>query len=746
PPPAPPSLNDALPSEILVQIFSHLDNLSLDTLNLVCKYWNALANNNNAWREAFMARHGHIPEFQPLSRSRLWKRELTMRENMARKWLRGTGKNHSFPVPRGSALMVVPEFAADRLLVYQHSVGQIVVTNLRNGKHTDLIWLDNLNNGNVTAYDMCEMAIVCGTWKGEVFLKLLSNKTYMSPTIRLDGDTELSGEAVAISVVSLKKDGMNKTGAFGCVCGDAGGTVTCWDLKTPALIKRQRVSTLGIVKIASDFHTAIVCLDTLLNVHFVDTVTWAVSTVAYPKPLQTEALDLEDIHLHVDFAGGVAMVGFQGDITLFSLSSIGVFSGYALADGLDAVHKSVASGYGGAYETEIVGGDGYFIGVLTLHGGVLIINTRAASNFPASANVTTHSFTPFNHFIPDYVGPDNTPYEVTHFNSISINAQIVLLGSYNGYSAIYDIFHGRLLKVVSKRFPKRLFENPMFQLFPTQHVFLNPDPKATSGVTFTHRLVQYFQYGDQPIDALEKLGKRKTAASGLLRDKRSLAYHKVIKHEVDELDREIESANQSVRLVGKYNGVEADLTEEEELKIAMALSESHNVHSGENSDDLERALQLSKSEVSLHSDDSSLLGLVDKDLQLAIALSQTESENSAVERDTYGGLLDFPLAGLSKKQLKSKAVAPMAEVLREGIESLSPFESEGVDEDLRLAIRLSQIEVRGAPQMGNDKSVSSSCNAAIIVCDNLKPPGTLLDGDAEFEKQMTEAIKRSIVS
>lgn len=46
------SIND-LPSELLIQIFTHLDPIYLNSLRLVCKHWNYIINDKELWDEIF---------------------------------------------------------------------------------------------------------------------------------------------------------------------------------------------------------------------------------------------------------------------------------------------------------------------------------------------------------------------------------------------------------------------------------------------------------------------------------------------------------------------------------------------------------------------------------------------------------------------------------------------------------------------------------------------------------------------
>lgn len=94
------SIND-LPSELLIQIFTHLDPIYLNSLRLVCKHWNYIINDKELWMKSFQLRF-NIPitssSFPSLSQSLNWMNEYFMRLQVNKNWKRGISIHKTYQI------------------------------------------------------------------------------------------------------------------------------------------------------------------------------------------------------------------------------------------------------------------------------------------------------------------------------------------------------------------------------------------------------------------------------------------------------------------------------------------------------------------------------------------------------------------------------------------------------------------------------------------------------------------------
>lgn len=554
-----------LPVEIIIQILSYLDVGDLYNIAETCQALNHIINDEELWKNLFIKRF-HTNHFSSVSKSYKFSVELFERIEIIHCWKKSTGTHRIFTIDAMSIEKVILDYP--KLLSFSDR-GDINIASLDRGKTDTSIPMTTPTG--CTSYSFNTYASVFGRIDGKIYGKLLATKSYLSSITEFNKTHE--GMVTAIHNDDLK-----------CYSGDEKGTIFTWSLKTGEFLKEYKVSNDAVMKIQG-YNDLIVGLDSK-HIHIIE------NDVIRSIPYSGGADFFE-----VDFSGGIVIVGNVQELSMYSYhrSSFGRLTKLSVGD-RDEIWKIglEKKTYSSSRDLKIAGYDGCNLGVVTRLGRVMSYNIR-----DLRLRTGTGLLQPQCEITPIF-DTLRIPEGIPPISSISINSTVVLLGSYNGFAAVYEVLTGEFVKLVSNRIPKRylpLTEPPY--LIPVKFVELSPK-NQTNGILIVNNVVQYFQFG-KALHELQRSQKKKKSLAGVSGDRKDKLMKK-IKHEVDEMHYESYEQYKEDLLLDKYNGNDAE--DQEQIELAMALNRSMNetpndidIKDGDDIDEeLLRALELSKLE------------------------------------------------------------------------------------------------------------------------------------------------------
>jgi len=561
-----------LPVEIIIQVLSYLEVSDLYNIAETCQSLNHIINDEELWKNLFIKKF-HTNHFSSISSSYKFSVELLERNEILHRWRKSTGIHKIFTINTTSVEKVI--FNYPKVLSFSDQ-GDINIASIDKGK-TD-VTIPMTTPVGCTSYSFNTYASVFGRIDGKIYGKLLATRSYLSSM------TEFN-RAHDGMVTSVHNDDMN------CYSGDEKGNVFTWDLKNGEFLKNYKVDTADAVINIKGFNGLIIALT---STHITIIENDSVRSFEHDK-----GVDFFD----VDFGGKNIIVGNLHDLYIYSYHKYSMGRVSKISIGEDDEIWSIGlenKKYSSGRDLKIAGYDGCNFGVVTKIGRCLTFNIRDSK---LSNHGKMETLSPQCEIFPIF-DTLKIPNGIPPINSISINSSVVLLGSYNGFAAVYDALTGGFVKLVSNRIPKRYL--PLTQppyLIPVKFVELSPK-NQTNGILIVNNVVQYFQFG-KALHDFQKSQKKKKSLAGVASDRKDKLMKK-IKNDINELYYEEDEKFKQDQLLDKYNGM--DLTEQEEMELAMVLNHSLNdkTHKTgkENDDDLDdeideelsRVLELSKLE------------------------------------------------------------------------------------------------------------------------------------------------------
>ncbi|GMM35678.1 hypothetical protein DASC09_030030 [Saccharomycopsis crataegensis] len=381
--------------------------------------------------------------------------------------------------------------------------------------------------------------------------------------------------------------------------------------------------------------------------------------------------------------------------------------------------------------------------------------------------------------IPSFLSDlcDGDPYSLYHLHPIlkfDCNSGVLLLCSYNGWMAIVNILNGCILKIIEHQIPKTLTNttpyniefhrqqamdpgainvapsrDPVvatnnFTLVPVTAVELAPVPAFSAegsdegyslppillrGLIVLDNIVQYFHISfenslfvrntlgltEEELLLSKQLKKKQTKQSSRLQ-----TWEK-IRGEMDEFENDNYESVVQGKLFDKYNGVH-DLDDEEELMLALAMSESVVKQAASEQDkSLKQALELSKIEEGImeNNDDDEEEEEeeeFDDDLRRALELSALESKGPQNDDDEMEFSITLDGEDEMDDDLRMALELSALESQKQGSNNNNNNHSnsnsngtsgdlaDDMDEDLRKALELSALESQ-APQYNGGSGI-----------------------------------------
>lgn len=597
------NIND-LPQEMLVEIFSNLELVQLNSLRLVCKYWNVTVSDNSIWEKSFRAKFSNDDVFPSFASTSSWIVEYLSRIQTLKRWKKAVALHMNYQMLNevyvGDNEYNLTNFRADRFLAYSRINNNITICSLRNGRNQTFI---PGNYYSIKSFAVNWSYLVFGTNDGGLYHKNLMTSTSSSSSRsslkELISNEYHPGNEV-ISHIQLNLDFDRHRDRLDIVTGSSTGVIRGFNLNGSLL----NIIELNdqVIKIECDFkkHIVVVCPSKIIIINFSD---------FQVRQINLEFLIEDNFLINFDLPDNNVIIGFDNKIRIINYTH----PSNEFIKKLD-LNEDIKFGKIQGHNKKInrnvglIGKDGLFHALVLKDESIVIINVREEEE-----TLTFRRFqTEFK-----YKNLSSLIQNENQVNSIELNSSVIIVGGFNGYANVHDIFTGKFLRECSIKYPKRYLH--MFQYkIPVREIKLNENCQITNGVIICGDVVQYFQFGEDIDTNNNKNNDSKKKLNVTSNDKK---YNKkVIKSQLEDYDIEEYNKFKTDSMFDKYNG--NDNTSEDELTLAIALSEStttgpeHNNYNSSNDttknsdEDEDEDEQLKKAlEISKNQDDTNSLSI-----------------------------------------------------------------------------------------------------------------------------------------
>lgn len=619
-----------LPPEVLISIFSHVDEKDLYVLQQVCSYFACLINDEELWKNLFVSRI-HTCYFPSFAQTNKYSIEYLERLQGLRQWKHNRAIKTKYvlsPSPRYQVQIERIIFDYPRCACYNDGIITLVQLHSRRKKDR-LIYIPCTTPQGCSTMSFNINAAVFGRFDGRVFGKLLSKKSYLTPVTEFDSR---HSSCVTAITTSISQDSLEDW----CVSGSENGELIWWceTHKVKSLkISSKVILHVALYKnwtIAADSEKFYVIKD-MEDVHII------------PLP-KTKNTDGSDVQLQVQFSkidfGSMSLI-VADTRHLFVISfnpdlDFGRSRTILIPETISNLEIDLAT-CKREQNKSLAGEDGCFLAVMTMENSIKLINVRAPGN---------------TLIIENELKFDEQVYTCQVSN-------LVLVCALSGQLQVYDAAGARLIKTVQKtdKYP--------------QHLAISQGRMIIA----SGNLVHFLQYISDPSLLKKRSGSGGQRAHGNKWDKRVNA-ELAIYDEEESLRKE--RALENERLIETYGG---DLSDDElQLRIALMESESshfpNSAHQAEQSgeevdDDLERAIEESRLAQENQQFVESFADEDDEDFIRALEQSRADEEHNSqrIRRST-------PLTDVDDSRPLDQAIAGNDED----------------DEALRLALALSLSE------------------------------------------------------
>ncbi|EPY53792.1 F-box protein Pof10 [Schizosaccharomyces cryophilus OY26] len=569
-----------LPKEILIIIFSFLEPRSLLSVQCTCKFWNRLLSDDLSWRTAFFHHFeaNEFHEFSPLGNG-TWRQEYLLRSAITRAYERGKGQTVQYDCRIGDLTDLYYDFLSGRLFAGNRLTGSISVSDPNTGKVERSLLHASLDGSlihTLTIMNLNKQIFGFGFVDGRVGAIIMTRQAENGRQFRFFMDSHND----AITCMDVYSGDLPPVGEVGMVTGADDGSVNCWDVRTGVCLRNFKFATSQIISI---------CYRPRFKFLIIDTFNYATGTYMLyliNGPLQSVKVrpilfacrkrvlnDAEEppCLLAVDEPANHVFVSLgapKNSLLRFSFNNVKSFDfdpsmvesfviplqGNPVCLRLDTNARVV--------NKSIPGNNARLLAIGDDNGNAYIVNTR---------------FKEFRHPIlkafPVFLG--------FPISDLFINEAVMVVGSSTGFSAIYDVISGNLLRNLSgARNPAR--RNP------ARCIVLDSNPLSLKGVISLGKHVKAWSY---VISKLHINRRSRIVAPS----KPLIAWDspsRVGEYTKNEVDREImlglnqiaeerqekqERLETQRKLARHLNEGLADLSEEEMLAYATMLSQEEEM-------------------------------------------------------------------------------------------------------------------------------------------------------------------------
>ncbi|SCU87347.1 LADA_0E03466g1_1 [Lachancea dasiensis] len=572
-----------LPSEILINILSFLDEKDLYAVQATCRHFLEIVNDEELWKNLFVARI-HTRLFPSFSRSPKFSVEYVERNRGLSEWKHNRAVKTKYTVATQNQYNQLEKMVFEYPRCACYSDGVIVIVQLQSKRRKDrLTYMPCTTPNGCSTMHFNINAAVFGRFDGRVFGKLLTNKSHLCPVTEFNAIHRSS-------VTSITTAALEDSSVDWCVSGCELGEVKWWC--EAKLQKSLQITDKPILRLALNRDLTIV-VDSH-EIYVVEKME-CVHKLTVPARLGDSLFQIQ--HFQVDFGGRVLIIGDMSELFVISINpdqDFGFTRSMSFPQQIQNIFLDDVTSKRSQH-SDVAGGDGCYLGILTGDNSIFVINVRAPG--PTLRIQTKLDFEDRVH-------------------AAQIN-NIVLVCAFSGCLGIFNAADGNELRMVRKT-------EKVPQYLGVSHGRM---------IVGSGNVLHYLQYTDD---------EPKQKRSGSSQNNRSNKWNEVLSTQLDlynedEKHRKEESEKRE-RLRRTFVG---DLDDEEvQLEIALLESQStpneilhlhdqgrvqgsqHQVTGDD--DELERAIEASR----LEFERSLIPQDLDEDAALLMAIQQSEEEES----------------------------------------------------------------------------------------------------------------------
>ncbi|SCV03778.1 LANO_0G06194g1_1 [Lachancea nothofagi CBS 11611] len=629
-----------LPTEILINILSYLDEKDLYAVQATCRRFLEIINDEELWKNLFISRI-HTRLFPSFSRSAKYSVEYVERNRGLSEWKHNRAVKTKFTVTTQNQNNQLEKMVFEYPRCACYSDGVIMLVQLHSRRRKDrLTYMPCTTPHGCSTMHFNINAAVFGRFDGRVFGKLLTNKSHLCPVTEFNAIHSSSVTAITTSALEDSPEDW-------CVSGCKSGQVIWWcEAKKRNAIQ---ISDKPILRLA--LHKDLTVIMDSQQVYVVDKMD-NVHKLDIPSNLQLSLVTSLSLHFEVDFGGKLLILGDMAEIYVISINphqDFGFTKSIHIPDLIEKIFIDDITSKR-TQDASVAGGDGCYLGILTGDNSVAIINVRAPGS---KLRIQTKlSFV-----------------ERVHTAQIT---NLVMVCAFSGSLGIFDASSGTELRVVRKteKFP---------QFLGVSHGRM---------IVGSGNVLHYLQYSDQDF---------RQKKSGLSQTNRSNKWNEVLNSQLDLYNEDensrIKELERKERLRQKFVG---DL-DDEEIQLEIALIESQAASEqfqGTNAqlspvgqdEELQRAIEESR----LAYENLTIPEHLDEDAELLRAIQQSQEEENIQRRLRRSHRRVGPLGEIaSSSELSNRLSSPEIE-----ISSVDIGRREAYDEDFEVARALSMQDMR----------------------------------------------------
>lgn len=601
-----------LPTEILFNIFSYLDEKDLDVLSEISPFFSILINNEELWKNLFKTRYNTL-YFPSISKSNKFYNEFYSHKHDINQWKHSRVVKTKYAINPITNRSIQNEqqqnltkivFNYPKCACYNDGIITMVQLNNTRKKKARLTYIPCTTPQGCSTMHFTINAAIFGRFDGRVFGKLLNNKSFLQPVLEFN---DKHNSCVTAIINSPLDDDIN-------VSGSEDGEIIWW--KDTKLIKRIKLSNSIILKI--DFYknwtvvideSKIYLIDNMESIHSLpltklqDEINFNSTT---PLKFQFFKMDFGSMSLILATTNHIFIISLNPETYSFNTIKTIVFISpiYDITIDTETCNRK--------RNIDWVGEDGCFLSVVTMSNQVYLYNIRSP-------------------------GLIIKPQLLLEFDETVFTTQVsnlILVCAFSGYLNIYDALSGQLIKVVQKteKYPQLLTIS---------------DGKMIIG---SGNLIQYLHFINSNHDGsdLDRSGKHSSGVRA-----RSSKWNETMNSELElfneqqRLDRERIQTNE--RLISQYgghidigtsgvNGINFTNNRENddyELQIAIMESEQLQNQSSLTSDELD--------EDTMRAIEESLRGQSEFDIQQQQQQQQHHQQQQQQQQQDMSNLSDEEL-------------------------------------------------------------------------------------------------------
>ncbi|CCF60816.1 hypothetical protein KAFR_0L02050 [Kazachstania africana CBS 2517] len=598
---------ELLPAEILINIFSNLNEQDLNTLKTVSNHFNSLITDEELWKNLLISKINST-NFPSFANSKKYSIEYMERYKGLNQWKHNRAVKTKYVI--SPTRPYVPQQSRIEKLIFEYprcacyNDGVITLVHLQSRRSKQrLTYIPCTTPQGCSTMHFNINAAVFGRFDGRVFGKLLSNKSYLTPVMEFNSRH-------SSCVTAITTSNLNDSNNYDwCVSGSENGEVFWWC--ETKLIKSTKVSDTPILKIFfNKDYTIVVNHEDCFVFHSMELV----NTIKLPQELINERMHFAEIDFGIKNVilaslNNLFMISFNSNDNSFGyIKKLNVSNTYGSSISKISIDESTALR---EQDMSLAGGDGCYMAVLLSNNQLLIINTRL--HFGSSLKVQK---------LLDFESDHIFTFELTN---------LVLVVALSSCLRIIDPTDGELIKIVQKtdKYPEFL------------------EISQGKMIIGSGNSLHYLTYINDNDD-----GKRKTR-TGTGGKTRSNKWNETLNSQLEIYDEQEESLaqqrRQNERLLQIYGGHttnDEDVDEELQLRIALLESQDNqdstatstqNIGTEDDDEEFRRILEESQRQAEIDQRRTPVSHEDDDDEELRRALEQSRLEQQEPEQRATTG-------------------------------------------------------------------------------------------------------------